>query len=155
MKRKVAKIITLAIIGQILLILLFAIFICFNDILLGSMTWSFKNGIRRSDAAVELLEVENICGKLNGNGNGMNYLGAALVKAGSDQAMDALVADLSSDFDTLGYTVVDGKQLEIPYLEHGNISFDDTELQDGETYYCVYFYVHEHPASNIFDIRGY
>lgn len=155
MKRKVTRIITVAIIAQVLLFLLFALFFCFNDLLLANMTRSFRNGIRHTGPNVELLETESICGKLNGNGNGMNYFGAALVKAASDEDMDTLVSELKEDFETVGYTVVDGHKLEIPYLEHDRLTFDDTDLQKGETYYCVYFYVHEHPASNIFDIRGY
>lgn len=155
MKRKVTKIIAVAIIAQVLLFVLFALFFCFNDLLLSNMTRSFRNGIRQSDAAVELLETDAICGKLNGNGNGMNYFGAALVRADSTEAMDTLASELKEDFETVGYTVVDGYALEIPYLEHGSLTFDYTDFQQNETYYCIYYYIHSHPASNIFDIRGY
>jgi hypothetical protein len=131
------------------------VFIFFNDILLGGMTQSFRRGIRHSEAAVELLEVESVCGKLNGNGNGMNYFGAALVTAVSTEEMDNLVAELEGDFDTVAYTVLEDNQIDVPELQHRRLTFDDTVLQEGATYYCIYFYVHEHPASNIFDIRGY
>ena len=151
MKRKVF-LIAVAVIVPVLLI---ALFISFNDILLGTMTWSFRREIRQSDTAVELLEIQSICGKLNGNGNGMNYLGAALVQSDSAAQMDALAAELKSDFDVVDYIVLEGKQLDIPYLEHGNLTFDYTDFREGQSYYCIYFYIHEHPASNIFDIRGY
>ena len=119
------------------------------------MTRSFRRGIRHSETAVELLEVESVCGKLNGNGNGMNYFGAALVAADSVEDMDTLVAELEGDFDTVAYTVLEDNQIDVPELQHRRLTFNDTVLQKGETYYCIYFYVHEHPASNIFDIRGY
>lgn len=152
MKRKVITIITIAVIVQVLLV---ALFFSFNDILLGSMTRSFRRGIQQSDTAVEILDIQSVCGKLNGNGNGINYFGAALVKADSVKQMDTLAAELMEDFDTVEYTLQEGVVVEIPYLEHRKLSFDDTELQEGETYYCIYFYIHDHPASNIFDIRGY
>lgn len=152
MKRKVITIITIAVIVQVLLV---ALFFSFNDILLGSMTRSFRRGIQQSDTAVEILDIQSVCGKLNGNGNGINYFGAALVKADSVKQMDTLAAELMEDFDAVEYTLQEGVVVEIPYLEHRKLSFDDAELQEGETYYCIYFYIHDHPASNIFDIRGY
>lgn len=155
MKRKLRTIIVVAVSVWLLLIALFGVFIFFNDILLSDITRSFQCGIRKSEAAVELLEVESICGKLYGNGNGMNYFGAALVTADSAEELDTLVAELGEDFGTVGYTVQDGTEVNTPYLAPGKLSFKYADFKDDETYYCIYFYIYEHPASNIFDIRGY
>ncbi len=153
MKKKKAAI--LAIIVWILLILSIVVYIFFNDILLGAMTISFRRGIRGAETAVRLLEVESVCGKLNGNGNGMNYFGAALVTADTPEDMDILVAELEQKFDTVGYAIQEGTRVNVNHLQYRELNFDDTKFNENETYYCIWFYVQEHPNSNIFDIRGY
>lgn len=150
MKRKV--IIFMAVILPVLLVVLF---FPFNDILLWRMTRSFRLGIQRSDTAVEILELQSVCGKLNGNGNGMSYFGAALVEADSVEQMDTLAAELKADYDAVEYMLQEGPEVHSPYLEHKKLSFDGDKLQEGSTCYCIYFYIHDHPSSNLFDIRGH
>lgn len=155
MKKKKRAVIATAVIAGILPIVLLSVFIFFNDILLGNMTRSFRREIRKSEAAVELLEVKSVCGKLNGNGNGMNYFGAALMTADSAEDMETLTAALEREFETVGYVIQEGTQVDVPHLEHRKLFFDDINFRENETYYCVWFYIHEHPNSNIFDLRGY
>ena len=153
MKKGITTVIT-AVMIWILLMALIGIFICFNDILSGSMTRSFRREIKQS-TAVQLIETVSVCGKLNGNGNGMNYFGAALVTSDTAEDVDALVAELEEKFENVGSTLQEGTQVNVSYLEHSTLFFDEAAFQDDQAYYCIYYYVHEHPYSNIFDIRGY
>ncbi len=154
MNKKNIRIIAIALGVWLLVGILFLGVVFWNDLLLGNMTRSFRRGIQKSDAAVELLEVESVLGKLNANSNGINYFGAALVTAETPEDMDTLVTELSHEFD-VEYVLQEGSKVNAPYLEHEDLIFEDTQFEDGQTYYCIYFYLHEHPRSNIFDIRGY
>ena len=153
MKKEIAIVIIVVIICTLLMALV-GVFIYFNDILSGNMTRSFRREIKQS-TSVQLIETVAAYGKLNGNGNGMNYFGAALVTADNAEDVDTLVAELEKKFDTVGSTLQEGTQVNVSYLEHSTLFFDEAAFQDDQTYYCIYYYVHEHPYSNILDIRGH
>ena len=97
----------------------------------------------------ELVESISEAGKLVGNGNGMQYFGAILVK--SELSEEELNAYYSEKLD--GAVVKEQKTQNIEFL-HGFVSFE-TELDENDNYYIVYCF-----GSGIFpfselDIRGH
>ena len=97
----------------------------------------------------ELVESISEAGKLVGNGNGMQYFGAILVK--SELSEEELNAYYSEKLD--GAVAKEQKTQNIEFL-HGFVSFE-TELDENDNYYIVYCF-----GSGIFpfselDIRGH
>ena len=97
----------------------------------------------------ELVESISKAGKLVGNGNGMQYFGAILVK--SELSEEELNAYYSEKLD--GAVVKEQKSQNIEFL-HGFVSFE-TEFDENDNYYIVYCF-----GSGIFpfselDIRGH
>ena len=97
----------------------------------------------------ELVESISEAGKFVGNGNGMQYFGAILVK--SELSEEELNAYYSEKLD--GAVAKEQKTQNIEFL-HGFVSFE-TELDENDNYYIVYCF-----GSGIFpfselDIRGH
>ena len=92
-----------------------------------------------------IIESVSKAGKLTGNGNGMQYFGAVLIK--SDLTPDEL-----SDFYS-GAVVKKQTSQKIEVIEHVSLSFKT--VIDGDNYYIVYkFGDSSLPFANL-DIRGH
>lgn len=150
MKRKILK--TLLISAAILLpiVLLCSI----NAINLHVMQQEMLSVIKQSEE-VALLDETCVYGKLNGNGNGINYYGAALVTSESEAALEELVESLDDRFELAGYALQNGKQVESKYLEHRSLRFAYNDFLAGQKYYIVYFYNSQSKWSNYLDIAGH
>lgn len=100
----------------------------------------------------EYMESVHLAGKLTGNGNGMQYFGAILVK--SDLTMDEL-AEYYQNFnnDSQEYSVDRQMEKEIQAIEHGTLSFK-TDIQ-GDNYYIVYSWGDNNNFASEFDLRGH
>lgn len=86
-------------------------------------------------ANTEIVEKQSICGKLNGNGNGMNYLATILIK--SDLSLEALQKHF------FNYNVVkqENKNFTDPILEHRAIEYNKVNSEiDFAKYYVIYSY---------------
>lgn len=99
----------------------------------------------------EIMEKQSICGKLNGNGNGMNYLATILIK--SDLSLEAL----QNHF--LNYNVVkqENKIFTDPILEHGTIEYNKV---NNETDFAKYYVIYSYSAAGFgtiweYDIRAH
>ena len=151
---KNALIRTAGILLLVMLILVTGVIILFNwnGMLLDGLMDDFAREIKAC-ADVELIETQAEYGNLNGNGNNMNYFGAALVRTDDPSALDELVKKLSSSFDVAGYSEQIGTKIENKYLERSKLYYS-TE-PDGEGYYTVYFFNGAHPYSNPFDVKGH
>lgn len=151
---KNALIRTAGILLLVMLILVTGVIILFNwnGMLLDDLMDDFTREIKAC-ADVELIETQAEYGNLNGNGNNMNYFGAALVRTDDPSALDELVKKLSSSFDVAGYSEQIGTKIENKYLERPKLYYS-TE-PDGEGYYTVYFFNGAHPYSNPFDVKGH
>lgn len=103
---------------------------------------------------VEIVESQSIYGKLNGNGNGINYFGAVLVKRSSVSDIDALITRLGRDFESAGYLEQKDSAIVSEYLEHKNLSYK-TEILDNGEYITVYFYDSTHPNSDYLDLAAH
>ncbi len=122
-----------------------------NSIILSSLADDFADEISKSGA--EVAESEKIYGKLNGNGNGINFFGAVLVKKDSVADIEALMDELGEDFEAVEYYEPSGAAVASKHLEHGNLEFD-TDISGGE-YLVICFYESSHPMANKFDIKGH
>ncbi len=127
------------------------------------ITAQISNNIRAEDVAIVLEEtllsentvlIESVskAGKLNGNGNGMQYFGAILIK--SELSLDELNAYYSQFRENEWEYVVDNQESEnIEEVEHGNLSFSTAISVDD--YYIVYSWGTGDGFFEYFDIRGH
>ncbi len=100
-----------------------------------------------SSAPADTVIIESVskAGKLTGNGNGMQYFGAVLIKSG-------LTPDELSDFYS-GAVVKKQTSQKIEVIEHVSLSFET--VIDGDNYYIVYkFGDSSLPFANL-DVRGH
>ena len=100
-----------------------------------------------SSAPADTVIIESVskAGKLVGNGNGMQYFGAVLIKSG-------LTPDELSDFYSDAIVKKQTSQ-KIEAVEHEKMSFET--VIDGDNYYIVYkFGDSSLPFANL-DIRGH
>ena len=83
----------------------------------------------------ELIESLSQAGKLTGNGNGMQYFGAILIKSElSLEELDAYYSEYRSNEWEYLVEVQEGQSVEM--LEHGGLQFSE-EIK-GNSYYIVY-----------------
>ncbi len=91
-------------------------------------------------------------GKLDGNGNGMQYFGAILIK--SDLSLEELDAYYSGfRKNEWEYLVAEQDNEKIKQVEHDNLSFSNIE-SDGN-YFIVYSWGSGDEFFEYFDIRGH
>ena len=139
-----------------ILVILITLFICsffinHNFIIRWSLTKDFKD-IITDNSQVEIIESKSVHGKLNGNGNGINYFGAVLVKANSEDEVSALMALLDAEYGTVGYKVQSGSEIESELLEHSRLRYDSDP--SGAPYYTIYYFNYSNEHSYPLDIRG-
>jgi hypothetical protein len=89
-------------------------------------------------------------GKLIGNGNGMQYFGAMLIR--SERALEDLSAYYSQQ--NADVIVKEQKTQDIDFLEHETLSFK-SNIADGKTYYIVYLFGGGIAPFSQLDIRGH
>ena len=109
------------------------------------------------------IEQKTICGKLNGNGNGMDFLVCTLIK--SDLSLD----ELKQYYNSMMFKAVrndeghkvqievlrsKGSEVKSEYLQHGSINFEALKNNlDYSSYYIVLLYDGGYSAD--FDFRGH
>lgn len=98
----------------------------------------------------EMVEAVSKAGKLVGNGNGMQYFGAMLIRS------ESTLEDLSAYYSQQHADVVvkEQKTQEIAFLEHSRLSFK-TNITDSEDYYIVYLFGSGIAPFSQLDIRGH
>ena len=141
------------IIGGILLLLFFGILFAIpvsNDYA------AKKTAERAADIPLpeqtEYIESVYLAGKLTGNGNGMQYFGAILVK--SDLPVDELAAYYRNfNDDNQEYHVERQIDQEIQVIEHGALLFE-TNIR-GDNYYIVYSWGDNNDFAREIDLRGH
>ena len=100
----------------------------------------------------ELIESLSQAGKLTGNGNGMQYFGAILIKSElSLEELDAYYSDYRSN--EWEYLVETQKGQSIEVIDHGTLQF--TEEIKGSGYYIVYSWGSGNSPLEELDIRGH
>lgn len=100
----------------------------------------------------QMAEQFSQAGKLTGNGNGMQYFGAILIK--SELSPEELDKHFSSYRETPWDYIVEAQDTQnIDEIEHGDFSFD-TDVSDGQ-YYIVYSWGNGVSPFQDFDLRGH
>lgn len=136
--------------------------------------FSFRNDLKLNKFARQLFDLElpqgssvveekKICGKLNGNGNSMDYLACLLIKSNkSKQELDDYLNNLTfhcvenqeKECTEKEVVKVDGEILQSKYLEHETIMFESLEDEmNFSNYYALVIY--DGGYSSDFDIRGH
>ena len=102
----------------------------------------------------ELVETVYKAGKLVGNGNGMQYFGAILIR--SELSLEELKEYYSKFADPEHQewecVVEDQKGKDITIIEHGSLTFQ-TDVE-GDNYYIVYSWGSNNSFFHEFDLRG-
>ncbi len=124
-----------------------------NTVILKSME---RKVVKTAGEYCEVIEAKSICGKLNGNGNGMNFMVALLVRAGdgSEEDIGKAVSALAEKYDDVEKYVTSGNKVVSKNLEHGELTFDTVLWQD-ERYAVIVVYQSHIKGSNPIDIRGH
>ena len=101
----------------------------------------------------EFIELISKSGKLTGNGNGMQYFGAMLIK--SDLSLDELDTYYSAYRENeWDYVVEVQESREIECIEHSSVSFS-TDVNSSENYYIVYSWGSGISPFDELDLRGH
>ncbi len=124
-----------------------------NAINLAVLMGSFTNTVDRHLSG-GIVEIKSVYGKLNGNGNGIQYFGAALVKEDSVQDLDALVAELEQEFEVVEVLRQQSSKIESRHLEHRELTFS-AEIPGDGGYLAICFFNSDNPFSNPADIAGH
>ncbi len=153
--RKLMKIISAFFIVIIVLIILFilSLFVNHNFLINQKLTRNFEN-IIKTQSEIEIIQSKSVYGKLNGNGNGINYFGTVLVKSDSEEKLKELLPLLDEKYEIVGYVVQSGTVVNNKLIEHVNLEYDES-LSKGETYYSIYYFNASNKYSYPFDIRGH
>lgn len=123
-----------------------------NKRILASLMDDFSDTVSQYSQE-KIIETERVYGKLNGNGNGIAFFGAALVKKSAVTDMDGLLAQLDKEYENVGAVEQKGQKVESKYLEHRSLTYD-TPVPDDGGYITVYFYT-SHPDSDLRDPAGH
>lgn len=98
----------------------------------------------------EMIESLSKAGKLVGNGNGMQYFGAMLIK--SEQTLDELSAYYSRKLANV--VVKEQKTQKVECVEHTELSFK-TDISETEDYFIVYLFGSGISPFSDLDMRGH
>ena len=146
------KTLIIAVLLPIILITLFALSVpIVNNITAATVLSDIKNIPLPENT--EYVEGISAAGKFTGNGNGMQYFGAILIK--TDLSLDELNS-YYSDYRENEFRLLVEKQEsgEIAVIEHGSLAFE-SELSQDEDYYIVYSWGDGIDLFAALDLRGH
>lgn len=103
---------------------------------------------------LEIVQAKSTYGKLNGNGNGIQYFGAVLVKKSSVADLETLMSELDEKFEAVECKNQESSKIESKYLEHKTLSYAASDF-DGMEYLSICFFNSNHQNSDYFDILGH
>lgn len=101
-----------------------------------------------------IVEEQSVYGKLNGNGNGIQYFGAVLVRKDAIEDIDALMAELDETFEIVEYAEQNGNKIISKHLQHRTLTYD-TPITSENTYVSICFYNSKHSKSSLWDLAGH
>ena len=128
-----------------------------NDKILKNATDAFVSELEKTEG-VSILEVHSVCGKLNGNGNGMNYFGCVLARVERPETLRSICSGVQSKderFEVVDWYLPEGKVIDTEYVERSKFSFDLDIDETNADVFCIYFYDSGNPKSNEWDPRGH
>ncbi len=124
-----------------------------NSSNLSTMVDNFNNTIKK-EINGDVIEIKSIYGKLNGNGNGIQYFGSALIEKSSIENLDQLLAELESKFEIVGILEQNDRLINSKYLQHKSLHYN-YNFDQGREYVSVFFYNSNFPCSDYQDILGH
>ncbi len=100
----------------------------------------------------ELIEAVHRAGKLVGNGNGMQYFGAILIKSGLplEELKEYYTKYAEAEWDCI---VENQTGADVKVIEHTELAFQTNVA--GENYYIVYSWGDHHSIFHELDLRGH
>lgn len=103
-----------------------------------------------------IVETKSVYGKLNGNGNGIQYFGAVLVRRDSAEAedLDELIRWLGEDFEVVECCAQENSDITSKYLEHQTLKYK-TAISPDDDFITIWFYNSYYPDSDQLDIAGH
>lgn len=157
----VAAILQCFMIAADLLVSPYIVFPISNDIILCRFSWQLLAG--KLPDETRLLDSASVCGKLNGNGNGMDFLAAALIQT------DLPLSEIRKYYHTQSYQAAkpfsdhacevivipaESPELQTEFLEHRDIAFPNhtKAIAAGGCYYVI---LYDGGYTAPFDIRGH
>ncbi len=105
-------------------------------------------------ADADIIETKSVYGKLNGNGNGIQYFGSVLIRKDSIKDVVSLVEKLDLQFEMVEYCVQDECDISSKYLEHKTLKYD-TPIDANSEYISIIFFNSKHPDSDFLDEAGH
>ena len=105
-------------------------------------------------ASSDIIEEQSVYGKLNGNGNGIQYFGAVLVRKEAIEDIDALMAELDETFEIVEYAEQNESTIVSRHLQHRTLTYD-TPITSENTYVSICFYNSKHSKSSLWDLAGH
>ena len=152
MKRKIlaGMLLVFLVLGAVLGILLFPQMK--NEAILSDLVAEFSAAVAEHSSQ-PIVEAKGIYGKLNGNGNGIQFFGAVLVKKDSVKDPELWKASLEKKFETVELSEQVGSEIVSKYLEHRSLSFDAAP-KEGEGYLTVCFFT-TRPDGELSDPMGH
>lgn len=104
---------------------------------------------------VEVLDQCSDYGKLVGNGNGVEYYGAILIRTSSEEKVINLVEELEDAYEIVGYSEQTDREIDSVFWkgDFEKVS-DDVFDECAGSLYRVYFFT-THEDSNLFDPKGH
>ena len=143
-------------IAAVLAIAIFAaIFLfCTQNYRLLSSKVNDMRSIIKSHENIQLIETKSVYGKLVGNGNGINFFGAALIRVNSEDEVIKICEKLREKFDISEYSRQTEKEIKTKYLEHRKLSFDYDFGENDDNVYIVFFFDSDKRA-NLMDLNGH
>ncbi len=155
--KNLAKVLAISFVALVLLVSgVVAFFFGFNQnsLISRKLTNDLKSQIM-DNGSFEIVDSVSVCGKLVGNGNGMQFYGAVLVESDSETDISEFVDSLDSEFEVVGYCFQTDSQIKTDAL-HGHFYPQYENFpKDGKTYYTIYYFNSNHKYSTDFDIRAH
>ena len=153
--KKFSKVISAVLIAIVILVILFILsfFVNHNILINHKLTWDFKD-IIKNESGIEIIQWKSVYGKLNGNGNGINYFGTVLVKTDSEESINKILPALDEEYEIVGYVTQSGSKVNNKLVEKVNLEYDES-LSEGEIYYSIYYFNSSNKYSYPFDLRGH
>ena len=124
----------------------------YNGALLNQMMWKLESAV---SAKTQILDRASVHGKLNGNGNGVQFFGAVLVEGIAEEEIRQIIEQLSDEYEEVNYAQQSGNEIQLRHLEHRKPRFSYSSFAENKQYYMIYFIESEHPYANPMDLSGH